>query len=389
MWKLSFVHCTVLSPGQLRLKKHERDLLEDSLKQTSHYKDIEELRKTKEDLANQQEIVDNFSGREKDLLAKCVEIEAKMKNFKRDQGKELNKAEKRIVDAKAKLSKCAKEAKAKENQLKELELEVSSELAKELENLRSQLPKCEEAIAAARRLVEGAEAKLAEFQEYKNNITEELNAQQDVIRQCSAEIDALMKEQKCAEKVINTSGIKHKELQHKLTKLNKDASEAKGQVKYFLSNYEWIASEKQYFGQKDTAYDFEKHDIKESDKKLERLNSSKDKLAKNVNMRAMHLLGEAEKRYLELVKRKDIVTNDKKKINKVILDLDEKKNRAVKKAGEQVNRDFGSIFSTLLPGARVKLQTLEGKSVTDGLEVKVRRFKSCLRYVIYSEDCYL
>ncbi|XP_063687753.1 structural maintenance of chromosomes protein 2-like [Bolinopsis microptera] len=372
--------------GQLRLKKHERDLLEERLKQTSHYKDIEELRRTKEELAKQKEIVDNFNDKEKSLLKKCAEVEAKMKNFKSEQEKELKKSEKRILDAKSKLSKCSKEAKAKVNKLKELELEVSSELAKELEGLREQLPKCEEAIAAAQELVEGAQLKLTECAAVREALAAELGAQRELIQQCSAEIENFVKEQKAAEKLISSCGIKLKELTHKLSKLNKEASEAKQQVQYYLNNYEWIASEKQYFGQRDTAYDFEKQDLKESDKKLERLKASKEKLSKNVNMRAMHLLvdvtmvtnmramhllGEAEKRYIDLVKRKDIVTNDKHKINKVIKELDEKKNRAVRRAWEQVNKDFGSIFSTLLPGARVKLQTLEGRPVTDGLEVKV------------------
>ena len=46
--------------------------------------------------------------------------------------------------------------------------------------------------------------------------------------------------------------------------------------------------------------------------------------------------GEAEKRYLDLMKKKEIVVNDKLKINNVIKDLDEKKNKAVVKAWEQV-----------------------------------------------------
>ena len=37
----------------------------------------------------------------------------------------------------------------------------------------------------------------------------------------------------------------------------------------------------------------------------------------------------------------------------------------------QVNKDFGSIFSTLLPGANAKLQPPDGRDVLDGLEVKV------------------
>lgn len=34
-------------------------------------------------------------------------------------------------------------------------------------------------------------------------------------------------------------------------------------------------------------------------------------------------------------------------------------------------KDFGSIFSTLLPGSNAKLSPPEGQGVLDGLEVKV------------------
>ena len=34
-------------------------------------------------------------------------------------------------------------------------------------------------------------------------------------------------------------------------------------------------------------------------------------------------------------------------------------------------QDFGSIFSTLLPGTQAKLVAPEGQSILDGLEVKV------------------
>lgn len=37
----------------------------------------------------------------------------------------------------------------------------------------------------------------------------------------------------------------------------------------------------------------------------------------------------------------------------------------------QVNKDFGSIFGSLLPGANAKLQPPANQSVLDGLEVKV------------------
>ncbi|KAL5486569.1 hypothetical protein EMCRGX_G019071 [Ephydatia muelleri] len=43
----------------------------------------------------------------------------------------------------------------------------------------------------------------------------------------------------------------------------------------------------------------------------------------------------------------------------------------MKGAHQRVNQDFGSIFSTLLPGASAKLSPSEGMTVLDGLEVKV------------------
>jgi structural maintenance of chromosome 2 len=36
-----------------------------------------------------------------------------------------------------------------------------------------------------------------------------------------------------------------------------------------------------------------------------------------------------------------------------------------------VNKDFGEIFATLLPGTEAKLQPPEGQDFLDGLEVKV------------------
>ena len=72
----------------------------------------------------------------------------------------------------------------------------------------------------------------------------------------------------------------------------------------------------------------------------------------------------AEQEYQDLKQRKSIIENDKDKIEKVITELDAKKNETLKKTWAKVNRDFGSIFSTLLPGANAKLEPEEGKSVS-------------------------
>lgn len=55
----------------------------------------------------------------------------------------------------------------------------------------------------------------------------------------------------------------------------------------------------------------------------------------------------------------------------MIEELEEKKNEVLKVTYENVNADFGSIFSTLLPGTSAKLEPCDGMTILDGLEVKV------------------
>lgn len=49
--------------------------------------------------------------------------------------------------------------------------------------------------------------------------------------------------------------------------------------------------------------------------------------------------------------------------------MDRTKEQSLKLAYQQVSKDFGSIFGTLLPGANARLVPPPGKSILQGLEV--------------------
>ena len=78
------------------------------------------------------------------------------------------------------------------------------------------------------------------------------------------------------------------------------------------------------------------------------------------------------------------VQKDKEKIQSVIEELDQKKLDALNSTWQKVNRfvflsfpckltasDFGSIFSTLLPGVSARLDKVNADDITEGLDVKV------------------
>lgn len=61
-----------------------------------------------------------------------------------------------------------------------------------------------------------------------------------------------------------------------------------------LQTYEWIDDEKRFFGEPNSAYDFKVNDPNDANRRVQKLQETKDTLSRNVNMRAMNMLEKAE-----------------------------------------------------------------------------------------------
>ncbi|KJR82224.1 uncharacterized protein SPSK_03658 [Sporothrix schenckii 1099-18] len=84
------------------------------------------------------------------------------------------------------------------------------------------------------------------------------------------------------------------------------------------------------------------------------------------------MIDSVEKKEVGLKHMMKTVIRDKRKIEETIISLDDYKKKALHKTWSKVNADFGQIFSELLPGGSfAKLDPPEGKTISDGLEVKV------------------
>ncbi|XP_058082927.1 structural maintenance of chromosomes protein 2-2-like [Magnolia sinica] len=94
-----------------------------------------------------------------------------------------------------------------------------------------------------------------------------------------------------------------------------------------------------------------------------------------------NLLGNIISKYNDLLSKKNIIENDKSKIKKVIEELDEKKKETLKVTWVKVNKDFGPIFSTLLPGTMAKLELPKGGSFLNGLEELIEIKSNAMRLV--------
>ncbi|XP_063770742.1 structural maintenance of chromosomes protein 2 [Pseudophryne corroboree] len=355
---------------QWEMKSEEADLLQTKLQQSSYHKQQEELDALKQTIEESEETLKKTKEVQKKAEEKFKVLEHKMKNAEAERARELKEAQQKLDAAKKKADASSKKMKEKQQEVDALVLELE-ELKREQTTYQQQIQAVDEAIKSYQEQVDSMAAEVAKNKEAVKKSQEELAKQKEIIMDHDKEIKSKSTDAMKMRESNNDIQLKIKELEHNISKHKKDSADAAARVAKMLNDYEWIAAEKHLFGQENTAYDFKTNNPKAAGQRLQKLQEMKEKLGRNVNMRAMNMLTQAEERYNDLMKKKRIVENDKSKILDTIEELDQKKNEALNIAWQKVNKDFGSIFSTLLPGANAMLSPPEGHNVLDGLEFKV------------------
>jgi structural maintenance of chromosome 2 len=156
-----------------------------------------------------------------------------------------------------------------------------------------------------------------------------------------------------------------------LEKLEKDNSNVKQLLTSLSQAHDWIEDEKDQFGKHGTPYSFEGQNMGECKATLKNITERFQGMKKKINPKVMNMIDSVEKKEASLKNKVRTVIRDKRKIEETIASLDQYKTDALQTTWEKVNTDFGQIFNELLPGSFAKLDPPEGKTISDGLEVKV------------------
>lgn len=163
--------------------------------------------------------------------------------------------------------------------------------------------------------------------------------------------------------------IKKKETE--MEKIRNDNRIGYERIRKLEFEYKWIDIDREYFGVKNTKYDYTKEKPEEAGEKLRDAKAKQAKMEKRINLKAMVLLEREEEKLKEVHSRKLIVENDRKKIKSILKGLDAEKTEQVRVAWKEVDKNFGSIFSVLLPGAQASLVPSAGHDFVQGLNIRV------------------
>lgn len=301
---------------------------------------------------------------------KVKDVEEKLADAKGYRERELKSAEENMKKAKKKSEESSKKWKLREREYETLRLSIE-DLKTGIATSKEKLAKLEDAIKSldddCQKLEQDNAKATAEVTELKQRIKEfkdKMSTQNKEIKQRLARKDRLLKQNQDLELDI-------KKQENEIKKVRNDNKTGYDNIKALENKYPWIPDEKQYFGVPKTRYDYTQTNPIEAGKKVKQLTEEKEKMGRNLNQKAMMLLEREEEMFSQLTKRRTDLENDKKKLMVVIKNLDEKKKRELKKAWDQVNTNFGGIFSSILPGADAKLVPPPGQDFLKGLEVKI------------------
>lgn len=176
------------------------------------------------------------------------------------------------------------------------------------------------------------------------------------------------------DKLLKRNGdieLQIKKKQSELEKIRNDNNDRLERIRRMEEEHKWIKTDEKYFGVKNTKYDYGKKTADEWEVKLHEAEEKYNKIKKRVNEKAMMLLAREEEELKNVNNRKGIVEHDRAKITNILKDLDLEKTELLRKAWQEVDKNFGSIFSVLLPGAQATLVPTPGMHFSQGLNIKV------------------
>ncbi|XP_045777071.1 structural maintenance of chromosomes protein 2 [Maniola jurtina] len=355
---------------KLEMSSHALRVARERVASTPHAQLLQEVEALNQRVAQLTADVERDKNTQAETAAKARELEAKVKDIKGHREREFKKAEEALKKAKKDAEHHSKSWKQREQEFETLRLEVE-ELEKAVASSEKQLQETVFSAVELQAALQTAKEDHNQASEIVKELHTKIKKQKTDIASRNTDIARLVQKKEQLGKQNDELELQIKELDYKIKELQTEATDCEKRIKSLESENPWITSERQYFGLAGGAYDFAGKQAHVAGSRVTQLKERRDKLARGLNARAHTLLGKEEEQFQDVMRKKNIVEQDRAKLVQVMAELDEKKRRTLTTACEQVTKDFASIFSTLLPGAQAELRPPPGQTVLDGLEVKV------------------
>ncbi|CAO3620284.1 unnamed protein product [Mucor fragilis] len=355
---------------RLDLQSHELALLEQRMSKGTHAQLAARVEALKEQITQQQDAMRRAQQDKERAIEECTRIEAEMADFNDNKDTKLDEMNVRVDKLKRQLKKSGIKLNDMQRAVQTFELEIE-QMEADIVSCDEEMQKVRDAIEEYKTFMADMTKEMAEINSALEDTNMALETENRILNAHNEEFNDLctIHDRKAAELV--ELNLKLQKITHESERFQKEKQTSEQTVRDLEAQNEWIADEKQLFGQPGSAYDYNNTSLADVRKQLQQLSSNHEKMRKQINVRVMNMIDNVEKKEASLKEMLSTVQKDKQKIEDTIVTLENYKMEALEKTYRKVNKDFAEIFGDLLDGNTCKLQAPEGKLISDGLEVKV------------------
>ena len=355
---------------ELDLKTHEIKLAEEQMNGNSSSSIIQAIEEMKTSIEQLKKDIGDAKSRQAEASKDIKRIEKDMKDFDSNRDGKLTELQSSIESLKKGQTKNSVSVKTLQKELQSARLEAE-QAGVDQGAAQEQLDEVDSTLQAQEADIKTLQEEQGRVKDAQDIAQARLDDERAKLTGFDEELQALESTSRSKATQITEEGLELQKLAHTIDKSQKDQQTANAMLKEMEAEHDWIADENDSFGRTNTPYDFHGQNIAECKANRKNLTERFQGMKKKINPKVMNMIDSVEKKEAALKNMMKTVIRDKRKIEETITSLDEYKKEALQKTWAKVNGDFGQIFAELLPGSFAKLDPPEGKSISEGLEVKV------------------
>merc|ERR1712228_887606 len=230
-------------------------------------------------------------------------------------------------------------------------------MGEEYDSIKEQIDAINANITEYETKISSIDAEIKQIKSQKIKINKKLKIERQKINEQDVELKKLQKIVSKNESEFSVMDLNCSKLQNELKNLCDAIKNSKKQIDRMLTSYDWLRQEAMDEAAMREQYELNEDNLAEIATKSATLKEQQSALNNKINHKVMSMFEENE--YRDLIKKREIIRNDKKKIESVIRELDKKKEDTLESTHKKVNEHFGNIFSKLLPGTQCKLEKMK------------------------------
>ncbi|PVV00023.1 hypothetical protein BB559_000229 [Furculomyces boomerangus] len=357
---------------QIDLSQHELGLVEEQFKSSVYTKLEKRVQELDLELKVCNDAISEAKKVESESKMMITNIQKDMKDFSTDKDGKLNEMKTKLNEQQKTVSILQKETKKLQKVAQASELEKDEQLS-ELSQLKEQMKNNSEVVGQLEESIISNEKTLVEIKSKYDIQSVLLGNTQLKMKGYTNELHELDELYKQKTDEATNLNLQIQQLKREVSRIESETQNLIAFRKKLVGNENnsWIPELKHLFGQPGGAFDFVKQDPVLAKKNLSTLKERLSQLVKTTNLTVQSNIEAVETRESSLKNMLKTVIRDRKKIQDTINSLDEYKLEALDRTWKVVNKDFGEIFSELLPGNTARLEPLDGMLLTEGLQVRV------------------